>query len=99
MKNIIELVTIEDFRNEIKPVLKELNEIKSYVNTATPKRYYRNKDLKNLFGLSDNTIKDYRDKNIIPFTFIGAIPYYPILEFNKILEQNSNFDLVKKITK
>lgn len=96
MKNIIELVTIEDFRNEIKPVLQELNQIKSYVNANTPKRYYRNKDLKNLFGLSDNTIKDYRDKNIIPFTFIGTIPYYPILEFNKILEQNSNFDLVKK---
>jgi hypothetical protein len=96
MKNTIELVTIEDFRNEIQPILNELNDIKSYLNTVAPKMYYRNKDLKKIYGLSDNTIKDYRDKNIIPYTFIGTIPYYPILEFNKILEQNSNFDLVKK---
>lgn len=99
MRNIIELVTIQDFRNEIQPVIKELNDIKSYFNTIVPKIYYRNKDLKKIFGLSDNTIKDYRDKNIIPYTFIGTIPYYPIKEFNRILEQNSNFDLVRKLPK
>jgi len=97
MRNTIELVTIEDFKNEMLPVLRELAEIKSYVGKVAPRQYYRNKDLKDIFGFSDNTISDYRNDNTIPYTKIGSIYYYPVKDINIVLEHNSNYHLVKKL--
>ena len=79
---------------EMEPVIKLLEEIKSKFDAVRqPKSYYRNSDLKELLGLSDNTIRAYRDKNILPFSKIGEIYYYPITEIDKLLYKNSNFDL------
>ena len=97
MRNTIELVTIEDVKNEMLPVLKELAEIKSYVGKVAPRQYYRNKDLKDIFGFSDNTISDYRNDNTIPYTKLGSIYYYPVKDINIVLEHNSNYHLVKKL--
>jgi len=95
-RNTIELVTLEDIHDAISPILKELGELKSYISSQPPKQYYRNKDLKKIFGLSDNTIKEYRDSNTIPYTWIGSIPVYPVSDFNMMLNRNSNFDLIKR---
>lgn len=82
----------------IKPVIKLLEELKIKLNSIeTPKRYYRNKHLKSYFGLSDNTIICYRDKNLLPFTKIGEIYFYPIAEIENILTQNSNFDFLSNL--
>jgi hypothetical protein len=75
-----------------------LTEIQSKLDSIRqPKKYYRNSDLKELFGLSDNTILSYRQKNILPYTRIGDIYYYPIEEIDKILKSNGNFDRVRKM--
>jgi hypothetical protein len=96
MKNQISVPTIEEINEQLKPLIALLNDINNKVEANfNPKKYYRNKDLKAKFGLADNTIISYRDKNIIPYTFIGEIYYYPVHEIDKILEQNSNFDLFK----
>ncbi len=80
--------------NESELIIKLLEEIKSKFDTIRqPKKYYRNSDLKELFGLSDNTILTYRDKNILPFSRMGEIYYYPIAEIDNLLSKNSNFDL------
>jgi hypothetical protein len=79
---------------EMEPVIKLLEEIKSkFDKIRQPKKYYRNSDLKELFGLSDNTICTYRDKNILPFSRMGEIYYYPIADIDNLLSKNSNFDL------
>jgi len=78
---------------EMFEILKNLK--KKVDNFREPKKYYRNKNLKDLFGLSDNTIISYRDNNTIPFTKIGEIYYYPIDEIDKLLQKNSNYDLFK----
>lgn len=79
---------------EMEPVIKLLEEIKSkFDQIRQPKKYYRNSDLKKLFGLSDNTICSYRDKNILPFSRMGEIYYYPIADIENLLSKNSNFDL------
>lgn len=78
------------------PVIRLLEVMNSkFDNIKQPKKYYRNKSLKEFFGLSDNTIISYRDNNIIPFTKLGEIYYYPIDEIDNILQKNSNFDLFK----
>lgn len=75
-----------------------LTEIQSKLDSIRqPKKYYRNSDLRELFGLSDNTILSYRQKNILPYTRIGDIYYYPIEEIEKILKSNGNYELVRKM--
>lgn len=54
-------------------------------------KYYRNKDLKVLFGLSSNTIIKYREQEILPFTLLGEIYLYPVDEVQKILKQNASY--------
>jgi hypothetical protein len=87
----ITIPTIEGISKMLIPVINSINEISSKIDKIKPPReFYRNKDLKELFGLSDNTIIKYRDQNIIPSTKIGDLFYYPVDGINAILKQNSN---------
>lgn len=56
---------------------------------ALPK-YYRNEDLKKIFGLSGNTIVKYRRTGILPFTMMGDIFLYDAAKIDKILRENSD---------
>lgn len=58
----------------------------------TCKKYYRNKDLKQVFGISPNTITKYREDGILPYTMLGEIYLYPIAEVDKILKINASFN-------
>lgn len=72
-------------------ILDELASLKKQIKPSNKDiKYYRNKDIKRIFGFSDNTISKYREEGILPFTFFGEIPFYPVEEINRILEQNSN---------
>jgi hypothetical protein len=87
--------TMKETIATLEPVIKLLEELKTKIdNIESPKRYYRNKHLKMYFGLSDNTILSYRDRNLLPYAKIGDIYYYPIAEIETILVRNSNFDLM-----
>lgn len=89
--------SIESIREEILPLVNQINEVKSLVSKIEKeKSYYRNKDLKKKFGLSDNTIINYREANIIPWTKMGEIYLYPVDELNRMLISNSNYKLIKK---
>ena len=59
-------------------VIKLLNELKSLVENVPNINYYRNKDLKRIFGFSDNTIISYRDYNILPYTVNSSDIDHPI---------------------
>ena len=85
-----------NLNNDLQPVLSILAELSTKIDSIKPpKRYYRNKDLKALFGLSDNTIISYRDQNLLPFTKLGEIYFYPIAEIERMLASNSNFSMVR----
>ena len=51
-------------------------------------RYYRNEDLKKIFGLSNNTIIKYRQTGILPYTKLGDIYLYDTAKIEKILNEN-----------
>ncbi|WP_296687364.1 DNA-binding protein [Flavobacterium sp.] len=76
-------------------VIKLLNEVKSLVENVPNLKYYRNKDLKRIFGFSDNTIINYRDYNILPYTKIGDIYFYPVNEIKMLLNKSGNFEYFK----
>lgn len=52
--------------------------------------YYRNEDLKRLFGLSSNTIIKYRQTGVLPYTKLGDIFLYDSNKINKILQVNGS---------
>ena len=76
-------------------VIKLLYELKSLVEDVPNAKYYRNKDLKRIFGFSDNTIINYRDYNILPYTKIGDIYFYPVNEIKMLLNKSGNFEYFK----
>lgn len=51
-------------------------------------RYYRNEDLKKIFGLSNNTIIKYRQTGVLPYTKLGDIYLYDTAIIEKILNEN-----------
>ncbi|MFV5703007.1 helix-turn-helix domain-containing protein [Flavobacterium sp. XS2P12] len=57
-------------------------------DVKTALRYYRNEDLKKIFGLSNNTIIKYRQTGILPYTKLGDIYLYEATKIEKILNEN-----------
>lgn len=57
-------------------------------STKDSLRYYRNEDLKKIFGLSNNTIIKYRQTGILPYTKLGDIYLYESSKIEKILNEN-----------
>ena len=55
---------------------------------VAPKKFYRNEDLKKIFGLSNNTIIKYRQKGILPYTKLGDIFLYDATKIDEILKDN-----------
>lgn len=52
--------------------------------------YYRNEDLKRIFGLSSNTIIKYRQTGVLPYTKLGDIFLYETNKIDEILKRNGS---------
>jgi hypothetical protein len=76
----------------IEPVLLRLQTIDSKISQGKVLRpeYYRNEDLKKMFGLSNNTIIKYRQTGILPYTKLGDIFLYDSGKIDKILRINES---------
>ena len=76
----------------IEPVLLRLETIDSKISQGKVLRpeYYRNEDLKKMFGLSNNTIIKYRQTGILPYTKLGDIFLYDSGKIDKILKSNES---------
>lgn len=73
------------------PLHAQLEKIDSKIrgqDIKTSQRYYRNEDLKRIFGLSNNTIIKYRQTGILPYTKLGDIYLYEAIKIKKILSEN-----------
>ena len=89
----LRIPTIQSIQMLLEPIKNRLSDIEQYLRpnqeTNSPKGYYRNTDLKRLFGLSSNTIIKYRETGVLPYTSIGDIYYYEIKIIENILKRNS----------
>ncbi len=76
----------------IEPVVARLETIDSKISQGKVLRpeYYRNEDLKKMFGLSNNTIIKYRQTGILPYTKLGDIFLYNSGKIDKILRSNES---------
>lgn len=89
----IVIPTVGTIRKLLEPIYSRLetidSSIKNQVSGKTEhKQYYRNQDLKSIFGLSNNTIIKYRETGILPYTKLGDIFLYEVKSIDKILTSN-----------
>ena len=88
----IPIPTVRSIQILLEPIYERLANIESSLKSkpqkAIPMKYYRNADLRAIFGLSSNTIIKYRDTGIIPFTMLGEIYLYDIASIDSILDNN-----------
>jgi hypothetical protein len=89
----IKLPTMGSIKLLIEPIYDKLKNIELAINSkklkeSDSKKYYRNSDLKNLFGLSPNTIIKYRETGVIPYTQLGEVYLYEAILIQQILEKN-----------
>ena len=90
------LLSTDKLQNLLTPVINKLEVIEKKFNKNTSTHniaYYRNKDLKENFGLSPNTIIKYRESGLIPYTTIGDVYLYPVVLLTEELKKNSNWCL------
>ena len=89
----IRIPTINTIKYLLEPIVKKFDHLGalfsiSSSNNIIPK-YYRNNDLKRLFGLSNNTIVKYRETGLLPYTKLGEIFLYEVKYIDLILKENS----------
>ncbi|WP_339918431.1 helix-turn-helix domain-containing protein [Yeosuana marina] len=92
-KHEILIPTLKAIENLLEPIILKLDHLtstksKNSLNNKSNK-YYRNSDLKNLFGLSGNTIIKYRETGVLPYTKLGEVYLYKVKEIDEILEENT----------
>jgi len=81
---------VELLQGLVEPLYAKLEAIASTLKKdgVKSKRYYRNEDLKQLFGLSNNTIIKYRQNGTLPFTKLGDVFLYDAVKIDRILSKN-----------
>jgi len=90
----ITIPTVRSIELLLEPIYSRLeaieNRIKEFYqkSNSPPVKYYRNNDLKRLFGLSNNTIIKYRETGILPYTKLGDIYLYEVVLIEQILTNN-----------
>lgn len=90
MKKEKGLSYVMEVRELIASLMARLEAIDSKISQGKTLRpeYYRNEDLKKIFGLSNNTIIKYRQTGILPYTKLGDIFLYDSGKIDKMLKSN-----------
>jgi hypothetical protein len=89
----LKIPTVNSIKMLLEPILLRLdnieNRLKSNKTKSKPQKYYRNSDLRTLFGLSPNTILKYRETGVLPYTKLGELYLYDVQVIDEILEENT----------
>jgi hypothetical protein len=72
----------------LEAIEKAMQNKSAQANYSGNKKFYRNNDLKALFGLSNNTLIKYRDTGLLPYTKIGDVYLYEVQIIDRILQSN-----------
>ncbi len=89
----LKIPSVQSIQMLLEPIYERLtnieNSLKNQPLKSTPKKYYRNADLKSLFGLSSNTIIKYRETGTLPYTRLGDVYLYEVNVVEQILKRNN----------
>lgn len=89
----IKIATEATIKRLLEPIYKRLDRITSEMlnqhSDNDELKYYRNKDLKDIFNISSNTIVKYRETGVLPYTKLGDIYLYERKAIDAILKENT----------
>ncbi len=83
--NLITTEDLRDFKIEL------LEEFKTIINTSEKfesKKYIKSAEIRKLLKVSPGTLQTLRINGTLPYTKIGGIILYDVVEVHKILEAN-----------
>lgn len=80
------LYSLTTLTEEVKALKEELKSIVA----VQPKQLYTNKSLKELLGVGDKLIKQYRDNGLLSFTQVGDKFWYSQEDVHKFLAVSHN---------
>jgi hypothetical protein len=93
-QNEFSIPSVRGIQLLLEPIVVKLqnleNELQKLPKKVQPSKYYRAKDLKELFGLTNNTIIKYRNDGILPYTLLGGVYLYDAKAIDEMLEQNKS---------
>lgn len=91
-ENEISIPSVRSIRLLLEPINEKLAIIEQCLKKSPQNKnqqlFYRNNDLKQLFGLCNNTIIKYRETGVIPFTRLGDIYLYDVKLIHEVLDNN-----------
>lgn len=82
----IDIITKEDLNSFKEELLNSIIELTA--QTPPTKKWLRTSDVKELFNLSEGTLKNLRAKGELKHTKLSGMFYYDHYDFLEILEQN-----------
>jgi len=85
LNQIITKQDLHDFEKRLQQLIEKI------INTSSKSangEWLRNKDLKEMLGISDGTIQNLRVNGTLPYTKLGGIYYYRYSDVTSILQTN-----------
>lgn len=89
-KKLSYFIRIKQLIDPLVILLEKLDSKKNSEDKILRPGYYRNEDLKRIFGLSSNTIIKYRQTGVLPYTKLGDIFLYDAAKIDHILNENKH---------
>lgn len=83
-----DIITKQDLLEFEKRIQQKLESILSSNSGFPKKQWLRNKDLKEMLGLSDGTIQNLRVNGTLKYTKLGGLYFYRLSDVEEILEKN-----------
>jgi hypothetical protein len=83
----IDLITPQDLQAFKKELLSDISQLLEQNPTATPKRWLRSAEVRQMLGISHGTLQNLRVNGSLPYTKIGTIFFYSYEAVAKRMEQ------------
>jgi len=76
---------LQDFKEEM---IKEIKKIVSKQTTSEFKRYLKSTEVMSLLQVSSGTLQNLRKNGTLPYTKIGGMIYYDIVDIQNVMDEN-----------
>ena len=91
-----QLTTVEDLVKFKRELISEIKQLISAHTTQPVKRWLKSFEVKELLHISTGTLHNLRTNGTLPFTKIGGVVFYDMIEVEKILEKHTTFQKAKR---
>lgn len=79
------IITLEDLENFKHQMLEEIKALLSQRQQSQPQRWLKSHQVRRLLTISPGTLQHLRVKGMLPFTKVGGVIFYDLLDIEKML--------------